>query len=143
LGGQAEMNDGSCRAMTATGRPRTASCGYLFATFYALVCGTLVFFVYPHFHPPRLWDVFLVGVAFAAIRYGWRPALCLYVVAAALALWVYPPADSFRISSEEDYYRLGFFSASSAIVILVGEGLRFRLAGRNRTGGTGSPADRP
>lgn len=93
--------------------------GALLATLYALGATSVLMRFFGQQMPPRFADVFLVGIGLCVVFFTWRVGLWLYVVSMAIALWLLPPADSFRVSAQADFYRLASYSACSFVAIWV------------------------
>ena len=93
--------------------------GAVLATLYAVAVTCLLVLFFGQQMPPRFADVFLIGLGLFVVFFTWRVALWLYGLSMAIAFWVLPPAGSFRVSAQSEYYRLASYSACSFVAIWV------------------------
>jgi len=93
--------------------------GFVFATGYALLASPLVVAIFGAQSLPRFTDIFLVGIVLTAYLFSWEPAVYLLVVSLGFSAWILPPAQSFKVASGADVYRLASFTAVSVLIIVL------------------------
>ncbi|HKW97775.1 MAG TPA: DUF4118 domain-containing protein [Bryobacteraceae bacterium] len=91
---------------------------YLFVATYFLCVTCIAIFAFATI-PPRFMDVYLIGIAFIAARWSWRPAILLYFLSLLMLAWVLPPMNSFVVSEGHDQLRLALYGATALAIILA------------------------
>jgi len=110
-------------------RNQPLALGYIFATAYAAAAMVVALMTFHSQPPPRFMDIFLVGIAITAYFFTVTPAAYLLAISVAISAWILPPAHSFAIARQQDWYRILSFTVVAALLIcLTGRLKRWSIA---------------
>ena len=91
---------------------------YLFAVTYSLAVSWTIALLFPN-PPPRIMDLYLIGIAFACARWSVAPALVIYLTSLLFGAWILPPNGSFLVSDGHDIYRMVSYGVTSIVVMMA------------------------